>query len=99
MSTALEKARSARKERKRKGPVKHFIRAKSGGTVEVELTRSKAIKAMCTECCGFGELHPKDCSSPICPLYPFRGKIQLAYQDPNETPDVGDTEEDEDTEE
>lgn len=63
------------------------IRAKDGGTVDVTLTRSQAIKAMCTECCGFGEAHPKDCTDTLCPLYLFRGKIQLAYKDgtPEET--------------
>jgi hypothetical protein len=30
----------------------HTIRTKSGGTVALELSRSKAIKAMCTECMG-----------------------------------------------
>jgi hypothetical protein len=62
------------------------IRGKNGGTVEVTLSRSQAIKAMCTECCGFGECHPKDCTDVLCPLYPFRGKIQLAYQDGSEVP-------------
>jgi hypothetical protein len=82
LSERLEKAREARKNspKRRSGPKKHIIRAKDGGTVEVELTRAKAIKAMCTECCGWGEAHPKDCSSEHCPLFPFRGKIQLAYK-------------------
>jgi len=57
------------------------IRGKDGGTVEVTLTRTQAIKAMCTECCGFGEAHPRDCPDVLCPLYSFRGKIQLAYKD------------------
>lgn len=59
--------------------MKHTIRAKDSGTVEVELTRNRAIKAMCTECLGFGEAHPKDCTDKLCPLFPFRGKIQLAW--------------------
>jgi len=57
------------------------IRTKDGGLVEVTLTRSQAIKAMCTECCGFGEFHPRECSDVNCPLHGFRGKINLAYQD------------------
>jgi hypothetical protein len=60
--------------------VDHTIRTRSGGTVKVKrLNRGKAIKAMCTECMGFGEAHPKDCTSPLCPLYPWRGKIMLGY--------------------
>ena len=80
MNERLEKARIARQTGPKKGPVKHTIRTRDGGLIEVELTRSRAIKAMCTECGGYGEMHPKDCSSPHCPLFPYRGKIQLAYQ-------------------
>lgn len=93
----LEKAREARKNnpKRRSGPKKHTIRAKDGGFVEVELTRAKAIKAMCTECGGWGEMHPKDCLAKNCPLFPFRGKIQLAYK----SDESGPPEEDEDDEE
>ena len=62
---------------------KHVIRKKDSGTVEVTLTRSRAIKAMCTECMGYEE-HPKNCTSNLCPLYPFRGKIMLAYSKDSE---------------
>jgi hypothetical protein len=72
-------------------PVKHTIRAKDGGTVEVTISRSQAIKAMCTECMGFGEGHPKECGAPLCPLFPFRGKIQLAYHSDEGTVDEEDT--------
>jgi len=61
------------------------IRAKDGGLISVELSRTKAIKAMCTECMGYGEAHPKDCSDKQCPLYNYRGKIQLAYGDNDES--------------
>ena len=57
----------------------HTIRTKSGGTITVPLNRGKAIKAMCTECLGWSE-DPKGCTSPLCPLYPFRGKILIAYK-------------------
>jgi len=74
--------------------VEHTIRTKDGGSIKVALTRSSAIKAQCTECCGFGEAHPKECSDKLCPLWPFRGKITLAYKpgdaiavDPEETSD------------
>ena len=56
--------------------VKHTVRRKSGKLKEVQLTRSSAIKAFCTECLGW-EIHPKDCESYNCPLWPFRGKTNL----------------------
>ena len=57
--------------------VPHEIRGKDGGTVPVVLTRSRAIKAFCTECLGH-ETHPRACTDTLCPLYPFRGQIFLA---------------------
>ena len=65
---------------------RHRIRGICGELVEVGgYTRSKAIKAFCTECMGFSE-HPRECTSPVCPLYPYRGKSLLAYQSPSKTP-------------
>ena len=64
--------------------IEHTIRARDGGFVKVTLNRNRAIKAMCTECMGYSEANPKDCTSPYCPLYLFRGKIQLAYQEGKE---------------
>ena len=53
--------------------MKHTIRRHDGtGTVQVELTRARAIKYHCTEC--MGDDHPKDCTSPLCALYPYRGR-------------------------
>ena len=51
--------------------VKHEIRARDGGTETVTLTPLTAIVALCRECLGF-ETDPKDCSSPLCPVFPFR---------------------------
>ena len=57
----------------------HRIRSRNGEPIEIgRYTRSRAIKAFCTECMGF-DTHPRECTSPLCPLYPFRGKILLAY--------------------
>ena len=57
----------------------HRIRSRNGEPVEAgRYTRSKAIKAFCTECMGFSG-HPQECTAPLCPLYPFRGKSLLAY--------------------
>ena len=69
--------------------MKHKIKTSNGDgtTVEVDrYARSKAIKLMCTECCGWGEMHPKDCLSPTCPLFPFRGKSQAAYANAKRPP-------------
>ena len=60
--------------------IKHKIKRKSGKLKEVNLTRSLAIKAFCTKCMGFGEVHPKDCTSVNCPLYPYRGKTNLTLR-------------------
>jgi len=53
------------------------IRTPSGGTREVDLTASEAIRAFCTECMGW-ETHPRDCADILCPLWPRRGR-SMAY--------------------
>lgn len=58
--------------------VKHQVGTKSGGLKEIDITRSLAIKAFCTECMGWD--HPKDCTSVNCPLYPFRGKTNITIR-------------------
>lgn len=66
----------------------HAIRNPDGEKVEVTLRHSSAIRAFCTECMGW-DGHPKDCTSTLCPLFPFRGK-SLAYrgkQVSNQTPE------------
>lgn len=67
------------KKTRTKAAKEHTIRTKTGGTVSVKLNRGRAIKAMCTECLGWND-DPKGCTSPLCPLFPFRGKILLAYK-------------------
>ncbi len=54
--------------------MKHRIKHSKGGTVELDLTRNRAIKAFCTECMGW-ETHPKDCAATLCPLYPYRASL------------------------
>jgi len=51
--------------------MKHEIRTIDGTTV-VDLTRRSAIKFFCKECMGFNEAEVSACTSPLCPLYPFR---------------------------
>ena len=55
----------------------HTIRTKDGSTVTIDnYGRTTAIKAFCSECFGW-EGHPKnECTSPLCPLYPYRGQIR-----------------------
>ena len=49
--------------------MKHTIRWKNNTTREVNITKSSGIKFMCLECQG----HTSDpCTSPLCPLYPFK---------------------------
>ena len=56
------------------------IRTKHNTVIEVEeFTRTEAIKAFCTECLGFGECHPNECSDSLCPLFNFRGINRVSY--------------------
>ena len=60
-------------------PQKHTVRTRDGGTITLSVfTRGKAIKVFCTECMGW-DMHPKECTDPHCPLYPYRGQ-SLATQ-------------------
>lgn len=53
--------------------VKHTIRTSENGRVELEIHPTLAIKLKCMDCMGY-EGNPKDCTSTLCPLYPFRGR-------------------------
>lgn len=60
--------------------VTHTMRAKDGGTVTIEkLTKLRAIRAMCVECLGW-EDDPKNCASPLCSLFPWRGRVQFSLK-------------------
>lgn len=52
--------------------VKHTIRDNKGGTREVSLTSLSAIRTFCLECVGWGYYEVEKCTSPLCPLFPFR---------------------------
>jgi hypothetical protein len=54
----------------------HTVRTRDGLTKKYG--RKQAIYLACTECLGW-EHHPSECTSPLCPLYPFRG-ITMASQ-------------------
>ena len=51
--------------------IEHEIRTKAGGVETVKLSPRLAIVRMCRECLGF-ETYPGECTSPKCPVYPFR---------------------------
>jgi len=56
--------------------MEHTVRTEDNGQVTLDnYTRSKAIKAMCTECMNFHGNAKTDCTSPLCPLYPYRGRV------------------------
>lgn len=59
--------------------VRHRVRTSDGGTKEIKLTRGLAIKLACTECLGWGE-NPKECTSPMCPLFPYRGRTMASME-------------------
>ncbi len=52
--------------------ISHEIRSKDGGTKEVSLTPLKSIRLNCLECVCWSAYEVKHCTSPLCPLYPYR---------------------------
>lgn len=53
---------------------KHTVKAADGGQKTLRnYTRGLAIKAHCSECCGW-ESSPAECTATKCALWPFRGK-------------------------
>jgi len=57
----------------------HTIKATDGTTIEVkDYSYLMAIKAHCSECIQWEGDPKKDCTSPLCALYPFRGKNLVA---------------------
>jgi hypothetical protein len=53
-------------------PVKHTIRQPDGKTKTVTMTRDDAIRFFCYECLGWQKTEVKNCTAPLCPLFPFR---------------------------
>jgi len=51
----------------------HTIRTPDG-TKEIHWTPGQAIKNFCWECFGFEGDPVKECASPLCPLFPARGR-------------------------
>ena len=51
--------------------IKHTIRTWDG-TETVSLTPIRAIRKHCLECVCWVAAEVENCTSPMCPLYPFR---------------------------
>jgi hypothetical protein len=57
----------------------HTVKKEGGGTVLIKpYSIRRAIALNCTECMGFAAGEVKDCTSPTCPLFPFRRGTMLA---------------------
>jgi len=53
--------------------IKHTYRRNGAGALTTaSLTPIKAIRQQCIECMGFMVKEVTDCTSTLCPLYPFR---------------------------
>ena len=53
--------------------IKHTVRKDgNGGTKKIFLTPVKAIRNHCVECMGFNRREVKNCTSLLCPLFPYR---------------------------
>ncbi len=58
--------------------ITHDVEHRDGQYISIEnYTRSVAIKAHCTRCLGYTGSAKRDCTSPQCPLFPHRGKLNL----------------------
>jgi hypothetical protein len=61
------------------GTVSHTVRTRDGGKKALKYARKQAIYLTCTECMGWDE-NPSNCTSPLCPIYPFRGYTRASLR-------------------
>lgn len=54
--------------------ITHRIKDGKGSTKTVRLSPRTAILAFCYECMGWNQAEVERCTSPECPLYPFRNR-------------------------
>ena len=67
----MKAAKAAAGPRKK---VSHTVSTRDDKTITFDgYTKGFAIRCMCSHCLGWSE-DPADCTSPLCPLYPFRGR-------------------------
>lgn len=76
------------KAKKKKAPSTkfrtHTMRTADEGTITLKVSRKLVMAAFCTECLGF-EGDPRDCTAPLCPLYPYRIGTQTTLTGDPET--------------
>lgn len=72
---------------------KHTFLGKDG-LVTKELTRGRAIREKCMNCCCWNSAEVRRCGAKDCPLYPFRlGRISTEIDsDGSTTPQEADSE-------
>lgn len=63
----------------RGGMVSHTVRTKDGGKRTLACGRKLAIRLFCVECLGWA-VNPAECTSKLCPLYPFRGNTTASLR-------------------
>lgn len=63
-----------KKPKKIRGPVN--VRTDKG-ILEIKVSRAKAVKLRCLDCCGFNKKQVKECDGVNCPLYEMRLKGKL----------------------
>ena len=68
--------------------IKHSVRSKDGGTVTIgNYSTNKAVKLFCMECICWNGNPKVECTSSLCPLYPFRKYTQMSINsDENKKP-------------
>uniref|UniRef100_A0A6M3LD22 Uncharacterized protein n=1 Tax=viral metagenome TaxID=1070528 RepID=A0A6M3LD22_9ZZZZ len=65
--------------------MEHTIRSKDGTLIDVpKYSPKKAMRAFCSECLGWVGNAKTDCTSPNCPIYPFRGRYQHVTEEQRE---------------
>jgi hypothetical protein len=67
--------------------VTHKIKNSKGKLVDVEMTRSKAIRYFCYECMGWQKSEVRNCTAPNCPLFPYR-PLKIAPEVPQNATSV-----------
>jgi hypothetical protein len=68
--------------------VRHKIKNSKGKLVDVEMTRSKAIRYFCYECMGWQKSEVRNCTAPNCPLFPYR-PLKISSETPQNATSTG----------
>jgi hypothetical protein len=75
MQEGLERYRASGQVPKRRNRVEtHTIRTMTGTAEITDYRALHAIRYFCTECLGWDGNAKTDCTDPLCPLFPFRGR-------------------------